>query len=137
MALWYASRNMQSVSLWQLADLFTVPAALGFALVRLGNGINNEIFTGAGVWVAISKNLLIATVCYWLLKLPARAVPAGYPTACFLVLYSALRFSTEYMRIQDTPPHLGLFWAQWLTIPLFLAGVWLWRKQSAKEPAAQ
>ncbi len=119
LALWWVSRRL-SVNIWSLLDVAAVPAALGLALGRVGNFINQELYTNH--WYPIGKDLLLAAVCLVLLK---RTQRPGIVIAIFLILYSILRWITEYWREPIDVWAGGLTPGQILTIPLFLAGVFL------------
>ncbi|MDD5623434.1 MAG: prolipoprotein diacylglyceryl transferase [Candidatus Peribacteraceae bacterium] len=136
----------KGIPLLHLVDLCIVPAAIGLALGRLGNFINQELygtvttlpwgmeFPGAqGLrhpvqLYAIAKDLLLALVCF--LHLRRSVQRPGSTTALFLMLYSILRFLLEELREQDIPlvSVSGFLFtrAQFFTVPLFLAGVLLW-----------
>jgi phosphatidylglycerol:prolipoprotein diacylglycerol transferase len=131
----------RKISLLNLADVCIVPVALAQTFGRIGNFINGEL------WGRI-------TTVPWAVKFPA-AVGYRHPSqlyeaaydlvifgvlwglrakkrkhgslfALFLVLYSVFRFITEYFREPTTfigPLTLG----QALNIPMFIAGIALWR----------
>lgn len=123
-ALWLASR-LQKINYWQLLDVLVVPIAIGLSLGRIGNVINQEIFTSP-LWqiLAVGKDLLIAGVGWWHLR-RARG-SAGKTTACFLGMYGVLRFLIEYGREQPWPLVMGLTRGQWYTVPIIVAGAGLW-----------
>lgn len=130
-----------------LADVVTVPAALGLALGRFGNFINQELFgipTSLPWGIRIpgvmeprhplqlydaALSLAVAALCFAHLK--ARPESRGRTFALFLILYGAMRFFLEYVREQQYPVVdtgvLILTRGQLLTLPLLLAGVLLWR----------
>lgn len=144
-ALFFALRQTK-VDLMKFADVVVVPAALGLAIGRIGNLINQELYgtvTTLPWGIAIPGveglrhptplydalyNLCIAGVCFWHLTRP-RAVP-GRTCGLFLVLYAVFRFLVEFLRVQDYAPLS--FWGfvltrgQVLTVPIFIAGVFLW-----------
>jgi phosphatidylglycerol:prolipoprotein diacylglycerol transferase len=137
--------------LLRLADVVVVPVAIGLALGRLGNFINQELYGPVTTlpWAvaipgveglrhptplyACLKDLLIAASCFVALR-QSRAV--GVPFGLFLCLYGVLRFSIEWLRVQSVPPTLvagvALTRGQLLTIPVFVAGclvlLWAWRR---------
>lgn len=130
-----------------IADIAVVPVALGLALGRLGNFINQELygtvttlpwgmhFPGAeGLrhptqLYAIAKDLFIAGACFAYLRATLERFVAGRALALFLLLYGVLRFLVEIVRDQTGVAMYGPFSeGQLLTVPVFLAGAWLlWR----------
>lgn len=123
-ALWWASKIKQ-VNYWRLLDVAVVPVALGLALGRIGNVINQEIFlTPLAQGLAVGKDVVIAGVCYWYLR-RGKGRP-GETTAIFLILYGSLRFFMEWARVQDYPAVWGLTRGQWYTVPIIVVGVWLY-----------
>ena len=136
------------IPLLPLADIAVAPVAIGLALGRFGNFINLELYGTVtdlpwamaipGIeglrhpvqFYAIGKNLFIAGVCYWHLTHVRPAIP-GRTMALFLMLYGILRFLVEYVRAQEYPLiDLGIVFlsrGQLLTIPIFAAGIVIWR----------
>lgn len=134
---------------WKVADVITVPVAVGLALGRMGNFINQELYGSPtnlpwGIRVpgesspvhptqlyAVAKDLFIAGACF--LHLRSFRTP-GRTAALFLMLYGVLRFVVEHFRVQDYDGLLGLTRGQLLTIPIFLVGIVIWfmRRQSSK-----
>lgn len=123
LALWYVSRKFR-IPLLALADMAVVPAALGLALGRIGNFINQELYIGNFALAAVAKDVLILAACMLLLR-RVPALPAGQVTGIFFILYAGLRFVTEYLRVQEWGYVWGLTWGQILTLPLFLIGLYL------------
>lgn len=148
------------VSIFTLGDIIVIPAAIGLALGRIGNFINQELYglpttLPWGIAIpgaeelrhptqiyAVIKDLFIALSCYLFLIYKKPAVP-GQTGSLFLILYGILRFSVEFLRVQDHPMvNLGfikLSRAQLLTIPVFFGGVLGWwisvrKKQSVTPP---
>lgn len=138
--------RQQKIDLLKLADVVVIPAALGLAIGRLGNLINQELYgtvTTLPWGLAIPGveglrhpaplydalyNLLIAGLCFWHLTRP-RYTP-GRTAALFLILYGVFRFFIEFLRVQDYAP-LSLWGVlltrgQLLTLPFFFFGVFLW-----------
>lgn len=142
------------IPLLVLADIVVVPVAIGLALGRMGNFINQELygtvttlpwgmmFPGAdglrhpAQLYAVIKDLLLATVCFWHLGI-TRNMPnrrSGCTAAAFLILYGIGRFLLEYLREQQYPwTEIAGLWftrGQLLTIPLLVAGVGfcLWKR---------
>lgn len=148
-ALWLVAWRFKYDRL-ALADAVVVPAALGLALGRLGNWVNQELFVSTAAHAAvIGKDVLIAGLCYAHLRFTTPFPPAagsplppvqranfgkeGQTLALFLILYGVLRFLAEYVRQPLYSSVLGMTYGQVLTLPIFAAGVWLmvWLRQSA------
>jgi len=152
LALWLFCRRTK-VSFRRLADVLVIPVAIGLALGRFGNFINQELYgipTTLPWGIAIPgaeglrhptqlygflKDLLIALLCF--LHLRRRPFMPGTTAALFLMLYGLLRFMNEYLREQTAEPTdvlgLTLTRGQLLTIPVFVAGVVLWVLWSRQE----
>ncbi len=136
----------QSISLLLLLDIIVVPVAIGLALGRLGNFINQELYGTItllpwGISIpgvegmrhptqlyAVGKDLIIALVCFVHLRLTkSKSYLIGCTGAAFLVLYSIGRFSLEFLREQQYPLTeifaLPLTRGQLLTVPVFLVGI--------------
>ncbi len=136
---WFARKK--GLHLLQLADVFIVPLALGNAFGRIGNFINGELF---GIpttlpWGVIfpgaegarhptqlyeaAYNIIIFATLY---SLRNKNWKEGKIFGLFMILYGIFRFSVEF--IKDLPAYGPLTMGQWLTIPVFIVGVWLiWR----------
>lgn len=113
--------HWKKISLWQLTDLTVVPAALGLALGRVGNFINQELFLNPRlVWLAVAKNLLLAGGGQYGLRYSTQP---GQVTALFLIGYGLLRLVMEYFR-EPVPGWLGFTRGQVLSGGLMIAG-WL------------
>src|SRR3989338_56854 len=151
LALVYMARK-HKISLLALGDLVVVPVAIGLALGRLGNFINQELYgipttLPWGIAIpgveglrhptqlyAVGKDLFIALLCYLHLRLPN--CPKGQTGGIFLVLYGVLRFLIEFLRV---PTHsaivLGtmiLTRGQGYSVPIVVGGIgvlmWGWRR---------
>lgn len=159
-ALWLGAR-IKKVSFLALTDILVVPVALGLALGRVGNFINQELYGTVttlpwGVTVpeaagsrhpvqvyAVLKDCLIAAVCFFSMRYQ-RPYVAGKTSALWLILYSVARFIIEFFREQEFPGiDLGGFVitrGQFLTLPVFCAGLLLlWyvsRQQKVPPPSA-
>jgi phosphatidylglycerol:prolipoprotein diacylglycerol transferase len=116
----YSCRK-HKISLFALGDIVVVPVAIGLALGRVGNFINQELYgipttLPWGIAIpsveelrhptqlyAVGKDLFIAFVCFLHLRLPSR--PKGQTAGIFLILYGMLRFALEFLR---EPSHTAL-----------------------------
>ncbi|HLF55066.1 MAG TPA: prolipoprotein diacylglyceryl transferase [Candidatus Nanoarchaeia archaeon] len=137
--LWFARKK--KISFLHLADTLCVPLALGNAFGRIGNFINGELYGIATSlpWGVIfpgaegarhptqlyeaAYNVLIFGILY---SQRNKQWKDGQLFGLFLILYAIFRFSVEF--IKDLPSYGILTMGQWLTIPLLLIGIWLYRK---------
>lgn len=139
------------ISLLALGDIVVIPVAIGLALGRVGNFINQELYGTIttlpwGISIpgvdglrhptqlyAVGKDLFIALVCFLHLRMPSR--PKGQTAGIFLVLYGVLRFLIEYLRV---PTHSAwiigsvvLTRGQGYSVPIVVGGVLLLYFQSS------
>ncbi|OGJ57694.1 prolipoprotein diacylglyceryl transferase [Candidatus Peribacteria bacterium RIFCSPHIGHO2_01_FULL_55_13] len=142
LALLYMSRK-HKISLLVLADIAVIPVAIGLALGRFGNFINQELygtvttlpwgmaFPGAeGLrhptqLYAVAKDLFITGVCLWHLR--NVKLPLGQTAGIFLMLYGVLRFLLEFVR-ENTHSMvdivgLELSRGQWYSLPIVVGGI--------------
>ena len=145
-ALIFVSRT-KKISFLALADVFMVPVAIGLALGRLGNFINQELYgiPTSLLWgiaipgveglrhptqiYAMMKDLMIASICFFHLRATAPR-KAGETSALFLMLYGLGRTLVEFVREPTHAPlvlgSLTITRGQLLSIPMFIAGVIAW-----------
>lgn len=140
LAVWWQLKDKGWDTFFRVADVLTVPIAIGLMLGRLGNFINLELYgTVTDVpWAmaipgveglrhptqiyAMMKDAFIALICFWHLSAFRNARP-GISFSIFLMMYGVLRFTVEHFRDQTNVAMFGsLSEGQILTIPLFLAG---------------
>lgn len=141
----------------EVTDLLVPAAPLGLAAGRIGNFINGELWgRPADVpWAMVfpqhdmiprhpsqlyefALEGVTLFVVLWLFARRERA--RGEVSALFLVGYGCFRFIAEFFREPDD--FLGLLtlnmsMGQWLSIPMVLAGAWLWvwaRRRDAHPP---
>ena len=126
----------------EIMDLLIIPTALGFALGRIGNFLNGELYgriTSVPWAVKFStvegfrhpsqlyesaKNFLIF---FTLLFLNKKKHKPGFLLAIFLIMYSVLRFLIEFVREPEI--YIGfLTMGQFLNILMFIAGIYLLKK---------
>lgn len=123
LALAWVARQLR-VSWLDILDCIVVPAALGLAIGRIGNWINQELFQlPVWAWAAVGKDLVVAGAAYLALRWHKEA---GSALAAFLVVYGCLRFLIEFVRLQEFNGVFGLTRGQLYTIPIVLAGVGIW-----------
>ncbi len=152
LSLIYSARK-HKISLLALGDIVIVPVAIGLALGRVGNFINQELYgipttLPWGIAIpgieglrhptqlyAVGKDLFIALVCFLHLRLPTR--PSGQTAGIFLIFYGALRFLLEFLR---EPTHTALIIGpmiltrgQMYSVPIVVGGIvvlmWGYRKK--------
>jgi phosphatidylglycerol:prolipoprotein diacylglycerol transferase len=151
LALLWVLRHRTVDQVLAIGDLVVVPVAIGLALGRFGNFINQELYGTVTTlpWgmsipgvvglrhptqiYAVIKDLFIAGVCFVHLRATSqvsnRKTVPGQTAALFLMLYGVLRFLLEFLRAQESAPiDLGIAFSrgQLLTLPVFIAGVLLW-----------
>lgn len=127
------------VSFLELADNLMVPLSLGLAFGRIANFINAELvgkitdvswavkFPGyegfrhpSQIYESIKNFIIFGTL------LSFKDLPRGAFFAIFLMMYGTFRFLVEFYK--DFPTFLGLNMGQYLSIPMIVAGIWLFRK---------
>ncbi len=140
----YLFARKKQIPFLKLADLFCVPIALGNAFGRMGNFINGELYgvSTSLPWGVIfpgtegprhptqlyeaAYNIAIFAILY---SMRNKKWKDGTLFGLFMILYSIFRFSTEF--IKDLPSYGPLTMGQWLTIPVFLLGIWLvWTRRN-------
>ena len=126
----------------EIMDLLIIPTALGFALGRIGNFLNGELYGRITTfpWAVkfpaaegfrhpsqlyeSAKNFLIF---FTLLFLNKKKHKPGFLLAVFLIMYSVLRFFIEFVREPEI--YIGfLTMGQVLNILMFIAGIYLLKK---------
>lgn len=149
--VWFARRR--GFRFLEIGDFVAPLVPLGLAAGRLGNFINGElwgrvtdlpwgmVFRGSDglprhpsqLYQFALEGVLLFCVIWWLARKPQ---PLGRVSAVFLMGYGILRFLVEFTREPDAFLGLlagGLSMGQWLSLPMIIAGVWLYR-YSAKQP---
>lgn len=122
LALWWGTKKQQMYFL-ALADVLVVPVAFGLALGRLGNFINQELYSGYWALGVATADLVLGLICWYLLA--QRKFAEGGVAATFLIGYALIRFVNEFVRLDDWPSLWGLTYGQVLTIPILILGLWL------------
>ena len=133
----------------QVADFVAPCVPTGLAAGRVGNFINGElwgrlsspelpwgmVFRGAGdlprhpsqIYQFLLEGLLLFVLLWLYARRPRKQ---GEVAAFFLVGYGAMRFVAEFFREPDAHLgilSLGLSMGQWLSVPMILGGLGLWR----------
>lgn len=142
-AVWWYARK-KGIPFLRLADIFCVPIALGNAFGRVGNFINGELYgvpttlpwgvnfpgvEGARHPTQLYEALYNVVIFGILFSLRNKKWKDGALFGLFMILYSIFRFSVEF--IKDMPAYGPLTMGQWLTMPVFVLGIWLvWRTRN-------
>jgi phosphatidylglycerol:prolipoprotein diacylglycerol transferase len=142
-AAWIYARK-KKIPFLRFADIFCVPIALGNAFGRIGNFINGELYgtptslpwgvvfqgaEGARHPTQIYEALYNAAIFGILYTLRNKQWKDGTIFGIFMILYAIFRFTVEF--IKDLPQYGALTMGQWLTLPVFLIGIWLvWTRRN-------
>ncbi len=146
-AMWLYGRR-SGKNFWQVTDFIAPLVPTGLAAGRVGNFINGELWGRP-----VSMDLPWAMVFPWVDSLPrhpsqlyqaageglllfailwvysAKSRPVKAVSAAFLLGYGLLRFGAEFFRTPDPgifgTLSLGLSTAQWLCVPMVVAGSWM------------
>lgn len=128
-----------------------VPFGLGAG--RMGNFINGElwgrptdlpwgmIFQQAGnlprhpsqLYQFALEGIVLFGLLWWYSN---KQRPVGAISAVFLIVYGAGRFLVEFAREPDSYLgllSLGLSMGQWLSLPMILAGIWMWLQANKRK----
>ncbi|TSH94237.1 prolipoprotein diacylglyceryl transferase [Verticiella sediminum] len=150
--LWFSRRR--GFRFLEIGDFVAPLVPLGLAAGRMGNFINGELWgrvtdaPWAMVFPAAQDGLprhpsqlyqfalegVLLFVIVWLVA--RRPQPVGRVSAVFLIGYGAFRFLAEFTREPDSFLGLlagGLSMGQWLSIPMVIAGILIYR-WSAGQP---
>ncbi|PPR12080.1 MAG: Prolipoprotein diacylglyceryl transferase [Alphaproteobacteria bacterium MarineAlpha11_Bin1] len=144
-AVWLFCRR-RGYSWIAVSDVIACAAPLGLFLGRIANFINGElygrvtesplgmVFPGGGplprhpsqLYEAALEGLVLFFVLFWLALRPVSFEKRGLLSGVFLAGYSIGRFTAEFFRQPDA--HIGFLafgttTGQWLSTPLFIAGV--------------
>lgn len=155
-AVWLYGRRRQR-AFWPLIDFCAPLVPIGLAAGRLGNFINGELWGRPTdvPWAMVfprvdalgrhpsqlyefaGEGLILFALLWWFSSRPR---PAGAVSGLFLVGYAVARFLVEFTREPDAflgVLSLGLTMGQWLSLPMFVAGLallaWAYRGR-ARQP---
>lgn len=141
-AVWLYARS-RKLAFWSIADILTLPAAVGITLGRVANFLNGELVgTVTNVpWCVVTAGvegcrhpsplyeaayslvlLVLVLIAFKMRREKKLRIPDGAVFAWFLILYGALRTFVNQWR--DEPVlflHLGT--GQWLSLLTALAGI--------------
>lgn len=144
---------------WQLTAIIVPGLALGQTIGRFGNWFNQELFglptnLPWGIPIALenrplnyisaiffhptflyeSLGLLVITIflisflCQQKNNLSKKI--AMRVTSYYLILYSVLRFSLEFIKVDITPLFLGLRWPQFISLVIIIIAIIIYKKSS-------
>lgn len=138
----------RKISFWLLTDLAALFAPIGLFLGRIANFVNDELWgrvtdvpwavrfpSGGGLprhpsqlYEAFLEGVVIFAVLNILWRMPKIREKRGTVSALFVLMYAVFRFLIEYVREPDE--QLGFLWlgltmGQWLSVPVFLLGIFL------------
>lgn len=158
LALWLFARARHRPFL-EVTDLLVPAVPTGLGLGRVGNFINGELWGRPAdptlPWAMIFPRVdqvprhpsqlyelvFEGVVLFVVLWLYARRGPArGSLSAAFLVGYGTFRFLIEFTREPDSflgVLSLGMSMGQWLSLPMIVGGVILWRWSVARARRAE
>jgi len=136
------TRKYKEYKLLELGDIVSIPLAISLAFGRIANFINGELpgriasvswavkfpntegFRHPSQLYESLKNLIIA---FALALRSKKTYRTGELSALFLIMYSVLRFGIELLREPEIVL-LHLTMGQILSIPLFILGIWIYKK---------
>lgn len=138
----------RKINFWLLTDLAALFAPIGLFLGRIANFVNDELWgrvtnvpwavrfpSGGGLprhpsqlYEAFLEGVVIFAVLNILWRMPKIREKRGLVSSLFVLMYAVFRFLVEYVRQPDE--QLGFLWlgltmGQWLSVPIFLLGVFL------------
>lgn len=146
LGVWLYTR-LARLDFWKVADILAPAVILGQVIGRFGNFVNQEAFGGPTdlpwkMFVApaarppdfinyayfhptfLYEAILGLVVLAFLLYVFYRNLKPGYVLAWYLILYSSLRFLTEFFRI-DSDRWGMLTIAQWASLVIILLGIYI------------
>ncbi|MGB0631840.1 MAG: prolipoprotein diacylglyceryl transferase [Alphaproteobacteria bacterium] len=146
-AVWLFCRR-RGYSWIAVGDIVACTVPVGLFLGRIANFINGElygrvtdsplgmVFPGGGplprhpsqLYEAVLEGLVLFFVLFWLARRPGTFDKRGLLSGIFLAGYAIGRATVEFFRQPDA--HIGFLaigttMGQWLSLPLFIVGVWL------------
>lgn len=146
-AVWLFCRR-RGYSWIAVGDIVACTAPVGLFLGRIANFINGElygrvtdlplgmVFPGGGpfprhpsqIYEALLEGLVLFFVLLWLVRRPSSFEKPGLLSGVFLAGYAIARATVEVFRQPDAFIGfltIGTTMGQWLSLPLFIVGVWL------------
>jgi phosphatidylglycerol:prolipoprotein diacylglycerol transferase len=144
--------HRQRLNWWDVMDFVAPLVPIGIAAGRLGNFINGElwgrvtdvpwgmVFRGAGnlprhpseLYEMALEGFALFALLWWF---SARPRPRSQVSALFLIGYGVFRCICEFAREPDNFLGflaLGFTMGQWLSLPMIIAGIWLFLHARAR-----
>jgi phosphatidylglycerol:prolipoprotein diacylglycerol transferase len=148
--IWRFAKS-HNINLWRLSALLVPGLAVGQSIGRWGNYFNQELFglptTQAwGIPIdlinrplshlsseyfhptflyeslgCLSIAIILIVLNVYLIKKRRLAVTYVWLTALYMILYSILRFSLEFLRLDETPMIMGWRWPQIASLIIIIA----------------
>ena len=140
--------KLRAIPFWRFSDAICCSAPIGLFSVRIANFINGELYgrvtnlpwgiifpSGdneprhpSQLYEAFLEGVVLFVILYFLSRNGHVRERTGLLTGIFMTGYAAARGAVEFVRQPDA--HLGLLaggltMGQWLTIPIFLFGLYL------------
>lgn len=119
---------------WFNQELFGLPSNLNWSIpINLENRpigyLQYEYFQPTFLYESLGNLLIFLTLLFLILKLKklfANKKLAKIVLATYLALYSILRFSLEFIKIDKTPELFGLRWPQIFSLILFALAMYIY-----------
>ncbi|WP_428661102.1 prolipoprotein diacylglyceryl transferase [Runella sp.] len=151
-ALYLYSRKRDNPPFLWLADRIVIAAALGGALIRLGNLFNSEIYgtptnlpwgfvfvreTDISLLPLVPRHptqlyeaffcLFLFALTFYLWKQKRHILPTGIITGIFMILLFSFRFMVEFLKTPQEGFENGMLlnMGQWLSLPVILTGFFI------------
>ena len=140
--------KLRAIPFWKFSDAISCSAPIGLFSVRIANFINGELYGRATnmpwgmmfpeggteirhpsqLYEAILEGIILFALLYFLSRKDKIRDRQGLLTGVFMVGYAIARSAVEFVREPDV--HLGLLpggltMGQWLSIPVFVFGLYL------------
>ena len=148
-AVYFYSRKPEHPSALWILDRFCMTAALGGALIRIGNFFNSEIvglpFKHGIIFERFDSlprhpvqlyeaftYLTIFTIMLIIYRRMSSTLTDGRLFGLFLVMLFSARFVLEFFKIRQAQYAQAMEFSvgQWLSIPLIILGLWLMLRRS-------
>lgn len=134
----YNKKHNTKITLYHVTDILSIPMAFSFALGRIGNFTNQELYGRITnvPWAVKFQTapgyrhpsqlyesfycIIIGTVESWSFT---KKLPRGFMTWMFFILYGTFRFFTEFFRQPDPQMGINGFFFGWLSTGQILSAI--------------